>query len=350
MKLVFICQAVDLDDPILATTVRWINVLANSPQVDQVSVIPLRRGRFAFPQNVLVEPAIKGKNRLDTLIRFYKAVIRQWRDGVDCFFIYMGGPYPALLLPFKVLGKAIYQWKAHPHISPTMNFYARYCVTKLFTSTEHAFPLRLPNRVIVGQGVDTHLFMIKQKAKCKDLITVGRISQSKRLDVMLKALAYCNDYYGTSYRLDIYGPISETNVSYQQRLSRLVAELNLTNLVSFCGAVPHDQLPDVLSQYRLYLNFSDTALDRAVVEAMACGLSVLSTNPCVADILSSNLRGELIVPANDLQKQAKHIYHILNMSQSQLTVVGRALREIVVKNHNLDRLFEKILAEIEVCV
>jgi glycosyltransferase involved in cell wall biosynthesis len=347
MRLVFICQAVDQNDPILASTVRWIEEFAKKPQVEQMTVITLRGETFALPSNVEVH-AIRGRNRLVTLARFYREVTRAVLRGVDCFFIYQGGPYPVLLLPFKLLmGKPIYQWKAHPYIGPMMHLYARFCDTKVFTSTRHAFPLRLPNVRVVGQGIDTAQFCIGPSPKMGNLVTVGRIAPSKQLDVMLKALAQCNHRYGTSYRLDIYGPILKMNDEYEQYLRALVEQLNLSVFVSFRGAVPQHQLPEILNRYRLFLSFSKTALDKSVVEAMACGLPVISINPCVEEILPEHLRPLLMVPATDVDNQAQTIHHLLSSDDRQLSEIGQALRNVAVRDHSVTSLIDKILTEME---
>jgi glycosyltransferase involved in cell wall biosynthesis len=347
MRLVFICQAVDQNDPILASTVRWIDEFVKKPQVEQMTVITLRKETFALPDNVEIH-AIRGRNRLVTLARFYREVSRAVFRGVDCFFIYQGGPYPLLLLPFKLLmGKPVFQWKAHPHIGLTMRFYARFCDTKVFTSTRNAFPLRLPNVRVVGQGVDTAQFCIEALPKTGDLVTVGRIAPVKRLDAMLRALAQCNRRCGASYRLDIYGPTLEMDYEYREHLKALIAQLDLSAFVSFRGSVPQDQLPGILNRYHLFLFFCKGALGKAAVEAMACGLPVISTNPCVEEILPEHLRPLLMVPETDTDKQAQSIHQLLSSEDRQLSEIGQALRNVAVRDHSVTSLIDKILTEME---
>src|SRR4051794_20405260 len=110
-RVVFICQAVDEDDPVLPTTVRWIESLAGKDGVDRVKVLALRCGRFDLPGNVEVE-CFGHPNRIRALAAFYRGVMRSLRDRPDLFFIYQGGPYPLLLMPPKLLrGIPIVHWK-----------------------------------------------------------------------------------------------------------------------------------------------------------------------------------------------------------------------------------------------
>ncbi len=164
---------------------------------------------------------------------------------------------------------------------------------------------------------------------------------------MIEAIAHCNRQHSTAYRLDIYGPTPPNARPYLERLERLVAERGLSALVRFCGPLPQDELPDVLAQYRLFLNFSATALDKAVLEAMACGIPVLSTNPCVREILPSGLQDLCMADEWDTVAQGERLYDLLSQDGVRATEMGMALREVVVRNHSLRRLFEKLMAEME---
>ncbi|MFH0792168.1 MAG: hypothetical protein V1905_03075, partial [bacterium] len=130
-NIIFICQAVDKNDTLLASTIGWIREFAQRPEIGRITVLALRVGDpvrnkppqggcrtasqggfLTGPENVEVIK-IKGANRLVTILNFYKEVLRRLKN-IDWFFIYQGGHYPLLLLPFRLLGKPVYHWKAHP--------------------------------------------------------------------------------------------------------------------------------------------------------------------------------------------------------------------------------------------
>ena len=350
LNFVFICQAVDDDDPILATTISWIRAFARHPQVENVSVLSLRSGKYVMPDNVSVT-AIQGKNRLSTLLRFYKAVITAMTSHkADFFFIYQGGAYPFLLLPFKIcFKKPVFQWKALPYISPQMKFYARYCDTKVFTSTPNAFPLALPGKLkVIGQGIDTkHFINIPGREKTGDLVTVGRIAPVKKLEVILQVLELCKQRYGKTYRLDIYGPASEQHTQYLEYLQALINTLRLSEEVSLMGPVKQEYLPAILNKHRVFINCSETALDRVVVEAMACELPVLATNVCIADILPQSLKEQLFVAEDTVEHIAHSLHALMSQSEEQLTGIGKDLRKIIVQDHSVERLIDKIVTEVQ---
>jgi glycosyltransferase involved in cell wall biosynthesis len=345
VRVAFICQAIDRSDPVHATTARWVEVLARKGAVDRVFVLALRTGRYRLPDNVEVRE-FGAANRPATLARFYREVAWALRRGIDCFFIHQGGPYPLLLLPVKLmLTKPVYQWKAHPVISRPMAFYARWCDTKVFTSTRSAFPMELPKVRVVGQGIDTELFRVMEVSKSADLVTVGRVSPIKRVAEMASAVAVANERYGTSYRLDVVGPILPGDEPYVAHVRGLIAELGAQQSIRLTGPIDQGELPRVLNGHRAFLHFSDGALDRSAAEAMACGLPVISTNDAVKEILPAELRALLMTGRNDPASQADTLHRVLTMSGTGLLQIGRRLRQVVTQDHSVEMLFDKILAE-----
>jgi glycosyltransferase involved in cell wall biosynthesis len=348
LRPVLICQAVDQDDPVSATLVRWIRTLAGDPSVASVRVLALRVGRFQLPDNVVVVNL--GVGRLARLLRFYAQVafaIR--RREADFFFILQGGPYPALLLPIKLLtGRRVYQWKTHSHVSRRMAFYARWCDDLVFTATPSSFPLALPNVRVVGHGIDMHLFrpLPADGPATADLIAVGRLTPVKRLDRVVSALAACRDSSGRVWSLDLCGPQLEGDRQYRATLDDLVARLELSGSVRFLGPASHDEMSALLGRYHAAVNFSDTGFDKAIAEAMACGKPVLSTNACFAELLPDDLRELLVLDHDDVTAQARGITRVLELDELERRNVGEHLRAIIAEHHGLAQFWGKILSEI----
>ena len=346
LRIVFMCQAVDEDDPVLPTTVRWIESLAKKPGVEHVRVLALRTGRHALPTNVEVI-AFRRSTRLRSLAAFYAALRRSLRPRPDVFFVYQGGPYPALLLPAKLLLRIpIVQWKAHPVISRKMRFYARWCDDLILTSAVAAFPLDLAKVRVVGQGIDTERFRIEPASRLGDLIAVGRITPTKHVEEMIRAVAEVNRRNGTDFRLNIYGPTLEAQKAYQARVVTLIDELEAGRWVTLNGPVRQDQLPELLNGHRASLNFTYGAIDKTAVEAMACGVPVITNNDAIAEIIPRDLHPTLVTDKLDVAVQAAAIHSLLSRTEAEIAELGRRLRELVVSDHSTDRLFDRVLAEI----
>jgi glycosyltransferase involved in cell wall biosynthesis len=346
IRAVFICQAVDPDDPVLATTVRWIEALASKRGVDHVTVLALRTGRYDLPDNVDLY-RFGRSNRPATLGAFYRAVARSLRRRPDFFFVHQGGPYPLLLLPLKLLkGIPIIQWKAHSVISRIMSFYARWCDDLIFTAARAAFPMDLPKIRVVGHGIDTEVFRIEDRRPLGDLIAVCRIAPTKHVDQMIKAVVEANHMHGSGYRLDVYGPTLTGDESYAAGVENLIDRLQARDWVTLHGPVPQDHLPGLLNGHRACLNFTTGAIDKSAVEAMACGLPVISTNDSVAEVMPPDLRSILIAHEQSTKLQATTIHELLRRSDGDVAELGQRMRAVAVSEHSIDRLFDRILEEI----
>lgn len=350
LDIVYVCKSVDETNRTLAHQVRWIRALSGHERVARVRVLTPGRGPASLPPNVSVHVfGATGRWALArTLIGFQCAMATAGR-GASLYFVSQGGPYPALLLPWKVLsGRPVFQWKAMPQISPRMRFYARVCDDLVFTATPGSFPLVSEKVVVVGHGIDTALFCPRpDETPTRDLVAVTRVAPIKGLDQAVRAVAECRRRLGRAPTLDIVGPCDSKSQDHLRELYRLVAELALEREVRILGAVDQAELPAMLSDYRAALNFSDTAFDKAAGEAMACGLPLVTTNPRVVEVLPEDLRARLVAPAGDVSAQAGAIQGVLSASDVERRAIGGRLREVVVREHGLDALFGKIIAEID---
>jgi glycosyltransferase involved in cell wall biosynthesis len=348
LNAVLICQAVDQDDPISATLVRWIRALAANDRVARVHVLTLRVGRYELPDNVSVVDL--GVGRVTRLVRFYASIGTAIRNrSADFFFVVQGGPYPALLLPIKLLTRrGVYQWKTHSHVSRSMAMHARWCDDLVFTATSSSFPLALPNVRVVGHGIDVGQFapVPCSGPAVSDLIVVGRVTPVKRIAGIVRAMVSARNSLGIEWSLDIYGPELDADRDYRIFLDHLIARFDLTDAVHFRGAVRHDEMADLLRRYRAAVSFSDGGLDKAIAEAMACGVPVVSTNASYAELLPPDLRDLLMLDYEDEEKQARGIARVLQLDDSERAGIGNRLREIVERHHGLTEFWEKILLEI----
>jgi glycosyltransferase involved in cell wall biosynthesis len=82
-------------------------------------------------------------------------------------------------------------------------------------------------------------------------------------------------------------------------------------------------------------------LDKAVLEAMASGALVLTSNEAFSKILPA----DLLVEKNQPEILAQKILQIYSLDQEKKSALKNNLRQIVVENHNLDKLVEKIIEQ-----
>jgi glycosyltransferase involved in cell wall biosynthesis len=154
----------------------------------------------------------------------------------------------------------------------------------VISSTPDGF--RVPSRkaYFIGQGVDTDLFALHPVSTHKrDLITVCRLSRRKRLDLLLSVIECLR---ADGLRLKIIGtPLTVDDRAYEAELRERAARLNLP--VEFIGFVPLESIPPFYDTAALHLNVSQTnSMDKTVLEALASGCPVLTSNPAFRELLA----------------------------------------------------------------
>jgi glycosyltransferase involved in cell wall biosynthesis len=97
-----------------------------------------------------------------------------------------------------------------------------------------------------------------------------------------------------------------------QRTQKVAEELGVSNHIRFPGKIPKDDVPLWMNQGDIFLN--TTNIDNtpvSVVEAMACGLCVVSTNVGGIPFLLEHEEDALLVPLNDPQAMAQAVQRVL---------------------------------------
>lgn len=108
------------------------------------------------------------------------------------------------------------------------------------------------------------------------LVVVGRLEPGKGQDLALRTVAELVQR-GTDVSLDIIGGGSLT-----REYLELVSSLGLVGRVRFHGAVPHHDVCQLLQQQDLFLLPSKSeGFPKAVLEALACGLPVVTSEVSV---------------------------------------------------------------------
>ncbi len=108
------------------------------------------------------------------------------------------------------------------------------------------------------------------------LISVGYVNANKGYDILLKAITLLTDRYRSLVKLQIVGPVLESQQKHKLSLDRIIAEHELVN-VEFLGF--RDDIVELLSDADLYICSSRyEASPIAVWEALSIGLPIISTD------------------------------------------------------------------------
>lgn len=350
MRVLVITPKVDPNDDLLGFVHTWMSRLAL--RVERLHVLQLWAAPSALPPNATVYTMGKdggaGKGR--QLARFVQVVgTLCLRRRVDAVLAHMGPIFAVCAAPFtRAAGLPLALWYAHGAVSPMLRL-AHILVDRVGTSSPAGF--RLPSAKVryTGQGIDTDRF-VPPAVEPSDgpLVSIGRISPVKDYETLLNALTRLGAR-GLQPRLEIIGsPHLPAEERYLASLRALRTGLGLQDQVRFRPGVPHHAVAPLYQRAALFASASRTgSLDKAVLEALACGRLALTCNEAFSELLDSE-RGRLTFPPGDAATLADLLEAALRTTPAERRARGLALRERVVAEHGVDHLADelvKLLAE-----
>lgn len=348
MNLLVITQKVDLEDSNLGFFHCWLEKFAQ--KLDKLYVICLWQGKYNLPQNTIVYSMGKerGYSKLSQLFRLQKFLLRHLKE-VDGVFIHMCPIYAVASYPLvKIFRKKMILWYVHKSVNPTLKL-AEKCVDKILTASPESCRLKNRKKIeVLGHGIDNKLFKplfsnpeprIPNTFK---ILFAGRVAPIKDLETLIKAIdILVNQRSIKNIEVKIIGELVDNyGKKYFEKLKNLVQENKLGNYIQFLGGVPHREIVSFYRQSDIFVNLSPTGgMDKAVLEAMACGIPVLVCNKTFEKDLAK-FKDILIFQEKTPQDLAKKILSIKEINRAE---VSNYLKDQVVKRHNLDNLISKIV-------
>jgi glycosyltransferase involved in cell wall biosynthesis len=339
----------------LSRTMPWsqqvVNLLAKS--CEEVAVLTSRVGHYDPPANVHVEvmpfpramavPVARlGVVAMANLRAFRLA--RRYR--VEACFVHMAVRWVYYLRPcFSLLRLPVLAWYAHGTVSDELHR-AHRAATRIVTSSSEGFRIPSDKVRVIGQGVDTQVFDLQPlESERNDVLAVTRISPRKQIELLIEVMQCLRDKPGAPpLRLKIIGTtITREDQYYDIELRDRVWRLGLQERIEFVGFVPQPYIPVYYRSAFLHLNLSRTgSMDKTVVEALACGCPVLTSNEAFFDVLRDY--PEFIVRDECLDAIAGQI---LALYARRDQCDREALRALVVGRHDVHTYVRKILANLQ---
>lgn len=376
MRLLITTQVVDINDPDLGFFCRWIEEFAK--KCERIEVICLYEGEHHLPENVTVHSLGKEnakentgeKNRNDIMssvrayarmfasriayaIRF-KLLAFNLRNDYDAVFVHMNPEYVILGSIFwKLWKKRIGLWYLHKSVDSKLRL-AVMLTDVVFTASRESFRLHSPKVRIVGHGIALDEFPepsprpFAAHADGVRLVTVGRLSPSKKLDRILdaldvlveKSIPFTFDSIGTTGRPE--------DRLYEEELQKHIDTTELKGKVHFLGAKPHAEIAKLLGNHDLFLHASTGtgSVDKAVLEALLCGVPVISTSEAFRDLLTPyGLSVREGVGKETGERLAAAVAEFI--VRTDIDEVRTALREHVAREYSLETLVPRILATLQ---
>jgi len=343
--------ATDADDPILGFTTDWLNALARYCEV--IHVITMRKGRLAVAENVHVHSVgkEKGYSELRRAWVFYRLLLRILRENkIDAAFAHMMPLFAVLASPLLIIHEVpVTLWYVH-RSTPLLLRFAEVVSDSIVSSSEASFPLESEKLTVVGHGIDTDFFSLKENdgfSSSFEIISVSRISPIKNIHTLIHAANLFQNSRGEhAFEIKIIGAELERDQLYADSLRKQIEGFGLTEKVRFTGSLSSIDLRRQYQEANLLVNLTASgSFDKVVLEAMSCGVLVLTSNTAFRAVLEP-IEPLLFVPKNDPYAIADHMHRIMALSPEARTEIGRRLRDLVVAEHDLDRLANLLVNEV----
>ncbi len=366
MKLLILTQKVDQNDDVLGFFHGWICEFAK--HYEKVTVIALGVGEYDLPKNVHVlslgkerqlrkrtdlgnskkSVLVEQLRKLKYILLFYYYIIKYSRD-YDAVFVHMNPIYVVFGGFFwRAQGKKVALWYTHKQVDLKLRI-AEKLANIIFTASRESFRLHSKKVLVMGHGINVEMFMPQEKNGdgVFNIVTAGRISPVKDYETLLRAVQILAQEKFSFDVMIIGDVVMNGEQEYLERLKSFVCEKNIEKHVTFVGSVPNRALPEYLGKADLFVNMSQTgSLDKAVLEAMSCGVPVVTSSEAFRDVLDTDSE-MLMFQKGDINDFAKKIKTVHALSDIEKQNLAKRLRDIIVEKHSLAKLIPRILNSYE---
>jgi glycosyltransferase involved in cell wall biosynthesis len=178
---------------------------------------------------------------------------------------------------------------------------------------------------VIPNGVDTDCFspaQTEQQSQNIRLITVGRLSVTKRVEILIDAIDVLNKQ-GCKVSLKIVG-----GGQLLQKLKQIVTEKNLDNIIELTGRIDTEEMPQIYRQNDIFISASKLeGMSNAMLEAMASGLPIIAAR-CegTEELIAEN---GLVIENATAEEFAKAIKRLIDDRQlrSQMSIAAKKQAE-----------------------
>lgn len=238
---------------------------------------------------------------------------------------------------FTAHAKDIYVQALNPgDLLPTKLRQAQFAVTCTEANHRHLRNLGVSGTPIytIYHGLNTRQFTPHDSQESEPplplLLTVGRVVEKKGFHTLIQACRLLKDS-GVKFQCLF---ISGAGVR-EQEISSLIRELDLTDVVTMQPAVTQEELQKIYHQATLFVlpcqiaaNGDRDGIPNVLVEAMATGLPVISTNISgIPELIEHGVSG-LLVPEKNAEALAAAIAQLIASAELRQSL-GHAAREKV---------------------
>lgn len=350
-NLLIFVNKFDENDDLLGFFPGWVYELAKQLKI---IVITQKIGQYRDLPNLKVILLDKEKYG-SPAVRILKLnnLLFSFKKEYDAILVIMAPAWVIVsALAAKILKKKLYLWYAVWRGNWKLRLAER-LADKIFCSVEESFPFKSNKVFAIGQGIDTDkLFPDIHLIRPNSILYLGRISPVKKIELIFRALRIIKDKdthsFGLIRDIIIAGDgASEKDRLYLDSLKKTVTEMDLSSKIAWKGRIPHGRVLDQYHQGDIFVSATPTgSFDKAMLEAMACGNIVITSNLALLRYLSPELAGKIVFKEDDVADLAKKITYVLNLGAEDKNLIRKQLREMIIQNHSQNQWAEKLIKNI----
>lgn len=347
----FFCVLIDPEHDIAGFVLDWIKALA--AKLERLEVIALEVVDLAganLPGNVSVTSLgkEKGYGRLRLLLNSQKAVNRALSKA-DFLFCHMMPVYALVGAPLcRIKKKPLLLWYTHQNLDLKLRLAVRVS-DRIVTAAPEAMRVQTPKKRVIGHGIDIQRFRpgpVRKEGGPLRVVSVGRLSPVKRLEVLVEAASFLAEQGRLDdFRFTLVGqPSNRDQAVYTKGIKDRIRQLGLAKAFDFTGTVPFARVAGCYQDSDLFVSMQEQrGLDKAVLEAMACGLPVIAANRSFEPLLGNQTR-QMLFPAQEPEGLGGRLLEMAGLTPARRRELGLSLRERVVSEYGLEALMDKVVA------
>lgn len=258
-------------------------------------------------------------------------LLRHW--GVRVIVTLEGGDAPNISEEYRSTHKAesaLLTWAARRLLASAD------CVTAVSTLLGQKTQRQVPDLmecVVIHNGVDLEQFMPRTVNPAPVIVSVGRLTYEKGIDVLLRAYASVRRTHPTWSLMVIGdGPL-------RGQMEALAVQLNVASSVHFRGTISPSSVAEELRRASVFVLASHfEGLPIAVIEAMACGKPVVMTETDGAHDLIVHPDHGRIVPIDDVAALASALNEMIGLGPERLRAMGVSCRRWVERSFSWEQI------------
>jgi glycosyltransferase involved in cell wall biosynthesis len=341
LRLLVFNLATDTEHQVLGFTTQWLNALA--PFCETIDVVTMQSGRIAVEDNVRVFSVgkEKGYSEVRRFLNFYAILTRLLltRRYDVCF---------AHMMPlFAVMGSAwlkmarvpIVLWYTHRQNSRMLRWAER-VAWRVVTAVPTSFPFETPKLRPLGHGIDSDFYQPQSpiQRELPVIIQVARLAHIKHQHILLQATR------DVPCEVVLVGDTHTDESAYTAQLQQLAQDPSRQGRVIFAGAQTPAQIRAWYAQATLAVNLSPVGLfDKAALEAMACAVPTLVSNPAFDEVLGDYAPLLRVSSCEDSLAVQSALQHLLALPDDTRAHMGQTLRHNVLHAHSLPHLIDHLV-------